>query len=240
SYGAGSVPLYLNLSDQKIDGVSKCGTGVLISCALSIIIPEGVEIIYSSLLASSTGVLEGSEHEKHLDSSHHVGIALLAGYALMFLIEQLSSHKEESSQYIAVDNLHEIHSYQEQGLQVHKGHTKDTSTTSIGLNLHAIADGIALGASAQASFSVSLVVFFAMVLHKLPAAFGLTAVLLQSKLSKRTIRIHLAIFSVAAPVGAIVTNGLMSLLGNEGSDSSAYLTGLILVFSGGTFLFVAV
>jgi zinc transporter 9 len=79
-------------------------------------------------------------------------------------------------------------------------------------------------------------------LHKGPAAFGLTSVLLKQGLSKRNARAHLAVFSLAAPIGAIGTWMIVNLLGRAGlarSDENGggvWWTGVVLIFSGGTFL----
>lgn len=113
--------------------------------------------------------------------------------------------------------------------------------TTLGLVIHAAADGIAMGASATSPDSkTGLVVFIAIMIHKAPAAFGLTSLLLRQGLSKRAARGHLVVFSLAAPVGALAT-WLLVTLAEAGSSvddggSSTYWTGLLLLFSGGTFL----
>jgi zinc transporter 9 len=76
-------------------------------------------------------------------------------------------------------------------------------------------------------------------LHKAPAAFGLTSVLLKQGLSKRTARTHLLLFSLAAPAGAVFTWAVVHMLGREfmgGDDGLTWTTGWVLLFSGGTFL----
>lgn len=132
-------------------------------------------------------------------------------------------------------------------------------STVVGLVAHSIADGISLGASslptparapssaaaaAPSSSSLQLVVFIAIMLHKAPTAFALSSLLASSPANSRTfIRRALLIFSLAAPVGALVTYAILSLLGGSGggggASSTEWYTGLALVFSGGTFLFVA-
>lgn len=133
-------------------------------------------------------------------------------------------------------------------------------STVVGLVAHSIADGISLGASSlptparapssttaaaaapsTPSSSLQLVVFIAIMLHKAPTAFALSSLLASSPANSRTfIRRALLIFSLAAPVGALVTYAILSLLGGSGGSSSTeWYTGLALVFSGGTFLFVA-
>ncbi|KGB79523.1 solute carrier family 39 (zinc transporter) member 9 [Cryptococcus deuterogattii R265] len=119
---------------------------------------------------------------------------------------------------------------------------------TLGLVIHGAADGIALGASSLASGkkSLSLIVFLAVLVHKGPTALGLTTTLLSLGLPISAIRERLIIFSFAAPVGAILTFTLVSAFGNSkvggtvaGVDALGWWTGVALLFSGGSFLYVA-
>ena len=79
-------------------------------------------------------------------------------------------------------------------------------TTTLGLVVHAAADGIALGAAAATKqLDVEIIVFLAIMLHKAPAAFGLVTFLLHEGLDRNRVRKHLLIFSVSAPVLALLT-----------------------------------
>ncbi|ODO06777.1 hypothetical protein I350_04136 [Cryptococcus amylolentus CBS 6273] len=119
---------------------------------------------------------------------------------------------------------------------------------TLGLVIHGAADGIALGASSLASSnsSLGLVVFLAVLIHKGPTALGLTTTLLSLSLPLSSIRRRLMIFSCAAPAGAIATFLLVSAFGSRslggsrnGGDPLGWWTGIALLFSGGSFLYVA-
>jgi len=196
---------------------------------------------------------EVNDHEE--DTAHHdfephawVGISVIAGFILMYLIDNIpkiaasSAHMQPS--YISLDRL---------GLRRGASDAEDDddigdsgrsrylpSSTTTGLVIHSAADGIALGASSTSSSpKLGFVVFLALMIHKAPAAFGLTAVLLKQGLSKRRIKTHLLIFSLAAPVGALATWAVVQLFGSrlaEGATTTEFSTGLLLLFSGGTFL----
>lgn len=79
-------------------------------------------------------------------------------------------------------------------------------------------------------------------IHKAPAAFGLTSVLLKQGLGKRGARAHLVVFSLAAPAGAVGTWVVVRALGGGGGEGGGgelhtkWWTGVLLLFSGGTFL----
>ncbi|KAH7067786.1 Zinc/iron permease [Paraphoma chrysanthemicola] len=209
---------------------------------------------------------EATGHVEHDDgpSPHaYIGVALILGYILMFLVDHLpdtisSSKPKYMPMHISLSNLHRgPHNASSLSLNGMASEAvtplatpmpphlvpKKTSSTTIGLVVHACADGIALGASSTApSTSLSLVIFFAIMLHKAPAAFGLTSVLLKQGLSKKTARTHLAFFSLAAPVGAIATWAIVHTFGRGrlgGDEGLTWSTGWVLCFSGGTFLYVA-
>lgn len=113
------------------------------------------------------------------------------------------------------------------------------STATIGLVVHAAADGIALGAAATTSHKdVEMIVFLAIMLHKAPAAFGLVSFLLHEGIDRKRIRKHLAIFSIAAPLLALLT---YFGIGPEQKETlnSVNATGIAMLFSAGTFLYVA-
>ncbi|CBQ68230.1 conserved hypothetical protein [Sporisorium reilianum SRZ2] len=124
-------------------------------------------------------------------------------------------------------------------------------TTILGLLIHASADGIAMGASAQSGDqTLTMVVFVAIMVHKAPAAFGLCAMLMAQRLSRTSIRKAVAVFALASPLGAVLTYGLLALFfdsglatAHGGSGDAAGIDGksigTALAFSGGTFLFVA-
>ncbi|EGF84381.1 hypothetical protein BATDEDRAFT_3584, partial [Batrachochytrium dendrobatidis JAM81] len=188
----------------------------------------------TTMVALDDGMETGDSDPKHShNNSHHqviqphkyIGPSLLFGFTCMFLVDQVSSHSHPSR--IVVSDLRDQHSYT----------TKKLSAT-IGLVVHAAADGIALGA-ASTSDKLELIVFAAIMLHKAPSAFGLCTYLLQEGHSRRAIRQQLLIFSAAAPISAMIT--FLALFQADLSDpySTQLWTGILLLFSAGTFLYVA-
>ncbi|KAF6767400.1 Zinc/iron permease [Kalmanozyma brasiliensis GHG001] len=124
-------------------------------------------------------------------------------------------------------------------------------TTILGLLIHAAADGIAMGASAQSGDqTLTMVVFVAIMVHKAPAAFGLCAMLMSQRLSRTSIRKAVGVFALASPLGAVLTYLLLALFFDadvasvgpaaaEPAGIDGKSIGTALAFSGGTFLFVA-
>jgi solute carrier family 39 (zinc transporter), member 9 len=328
SFLAGILPLSFTLSQSQLRLISTVGMGVLVGTSLIVIIPEGVDTLYSSATVSSVqhrrglevlglsepyallpeyhqvaprgvddpanpfdvpgpvipdsfnhppktptapgivGALsteDGDGHEEDNGASEHetphawVGIALIAGFILMYLIDKLPqyagpSKRKTRTHHISLNNLgrrfnlttsldreEEADSFLE-ATQTEDSRNRGFATTT-GLVIHAAADGIALGASSSTSHSgLSFIIFFAIMVHKAPAAFGLTSILLKQGLSKRAARGHLLLFSLAAPTGAILTWLLAHLVGGYGgrtAQGTTWWTGILLLFSAGTFLYVA-
>ncbi|KAL1851607.1 hypothetical protein Plec18170_006427 [Paecilomyces lecythidis] len=336
SFVVGSLPLTFALSPSQLRLISSIGMGVLVGTSLIVIIPEGVETLYSAntyhkakstvtrsvdvnwqhsgpapVLASLVPSHEvpatshrtvfpraaqpedvwvplaeepqgrrldeqaakerrgaypndESEDDKHEgetkeddddDSSAHawIGIALISGFILMYLIDKLpelasfSSKHQRTPYHISLDNLgsglRRNSSPSREGM-LETGNSSRAShsfATTTGLVIHAAADGIALGASSSDT-GLSFIIFLAIMVHKAPASFGLTSVLLKQGLSSRAARAHLLVFSLAAPVGALATFLFVQTLGSGMSGDEAgtrWRTGMLLLFSAGTFLYVA-
>lgn len=330
SFIAGILPLALNLSSSRLRLVSTIGMGVLVGTSLIVIIPEGVDTLYSSSSTSEMGhahdrravamrntaaewsyrpavpvavheiradpnaldmpgpvipasdsfpppktvsepgtvgimgAADGKETEsEHHEEAHHawIGIALIAGFILMFLIDKVPQYSttkkpQAHTRHISLTNLgrrfnlttldrpEEAENFIEPTQPTSQPPMSRSSATTIGLVIHAAADGIALGASSSTSNTgLSFIIFFAIMVHKAPAAFGLTSVLLKQGLSKRMARTHLVVFSLAAPAGAFLTWLLVHTMGGGASttspQNSSWWTGVLLLFSAGTFLYVA-
>ncbi|KAH7144035.1 Zinc/iron permease [Dactylonectria macrodidyma] len=195
-----------------------------------------------------------SDHDEHVHlgvPTFEIGFSMILGFVLMFLIDRLPRHATESlhsgpqMRHISLDNLGgDTSSVDEEegflGSLTPTPRRARSLATTTGLVIHAAADGIAMGASSTTTdMKLGLIIFVAIMIHKAPAAFGLTALLLKQGLSKRAARGHLIIFSLAAPVGALVTWLVITLLGAAGHDGDHWWTGMLLLFSGGTFLYVA-
>ncbi|PKS10310.1 hypothetical protein jhhlp_002061 [Lomentospora prolificans] len=198
-----------------------------------------------------------SVHEDHFElPTFGIGFSMILGFILMFLIDKLPKHAAGSrpvqqARDIRLDSLSiassEPNNDDESGafLGIMGSSPKQSKSvaTTTGLVIHAAADGIAMGASSSTSNTrLGFIIFIAIMVHKAPAAFGLTSVLLRQGLSKRATRAHLLIFSLAAPAGAVATWFLIAILGgsNLEGENGQWWTGMLLLFSAGTFLYVAI
>ncbi|KAL3985603.1 ZIP Zinc transporter family protein [Acanthocheilonema viteae] len=282
SFLSGLIPLAFNMSEGRTRLLSTFGAGLLVGTALSVIIPEGVEALYTvhtgkqlpeavqnevmsqivlvnqrdvsnslnQLTASNlelnyltdfvksdirkgvtrqvqrTPIMGKKEIDEHRrleapvnfnEINQSIGYSLVIGFLFMFLIDQISKF-----------------------LSFKGGdRTQVKLTATLGLVVHAAADGVAFGsASATNRTGVQFIVFLAIMLHKAPAAFGLVSFLLVEGIERFRIRRHLTIFSIAAPAAAMVTYYLIVVVESD-KFSADSATGTLMLFSAGTFLYVA-
>ncbi|XP_058843353.1 zinc transporter ZIP9-like [Acipenser ruthenus] len=246
-YVSGTIPLAFNFSEEKLKLVTVLGAGLLCGTALAVIIPEGVHVLYEDILgekhesasegqgvetgetvvkdvlgAAVAGGHEHSHSHDHAQLHAYIGVSLVLGFVFMLLVDQIgSSH---------------VHATEDP----EGGRAANSKiTTTLGLVVHAAADGVALGAAASTSqTSVQLIVFVAIMLHKAPAAFGLVSFLMHAGLERNRIRRHLLVFALAAPVLSMLTFLGLSQSSKE-ALSEVNATGVAMLFSAGTFLYVA-
>ncbi|KRZ10131.1 Zinc transporter ZIP9 [Trichinella zimbabwensis] len=154
-------------------------------------------------------------------NSRIIGVTLLYGFLFMFLIEHITERY--------------THGNDRGRVKTHHGWM-----ATIGLIVHSATDGIALGAAAFADSSVTFIIFLAVLLHKAPAAFGLSTYLLNEGFEKSKIRKLLIIFSSSAPLATLLTfAGISQAQIGHSASSSSNVIGILLLISAGSFLFVA-
>ncbi|XP_068948093.1 zinc transporter ZIP9 isoform X2 [Petaurus breviceps papuanus] len=217
-YVAGIIPLAVNFSEERLKLITVLGAGLLCGTALAVIVPEGVHALYED-------ILEGKHHQA--SEAQNVIASDKA-------VEKPLVHEHEHSH----DHT-KLHAYI--GVSLVLGFVFMLLVDQIGSShMHSTeADGVALGAAASTSqTSVQLIVFVAIMLHKAPAAFGLVSFLMHAGLERNRIRKHLLVFALAAPVMAMVTYLGLSKSSKE-ALSEVNATGVAMLFSAGTFLYVA-
>ena len=116
------------------------------------------------------------------------GLAILLGFFLQVLFEQMSK---------GVEHGH---------IHVHEGRNV-ALTVLAGLSLHALLEGSPLAVDHGGHTHDHLLVGIA--LHKLPAGFALSVLLLQAGYSKMKIWLALAFFAAMSPVGALLAAELI-------------------------------
>lgn len=259
----GWIPMAFNLSQRTVQLLTIFGAGLLVGTSLVVIIPEGVETMYGHHEHSPSTVISEPSRRAAIDAAidpevnvqddptdlkhpeaahkdeHHssegshqaVGISLLFGFVFMLLVDQIGG------------SAHHSHAPGVQSVNELKFENTDakskTQTATIGLVVHAAADGVALGAAASTDRQdLQLIVFLAIMLHKAPAAFGLSSFLMHEGLEPRKAKKHILAFALAAPLLAIITYLFLNQSDRQFLEE-ANATGIAMLFSAGTFLYVA-
>ncbi len=171
-----------------------------------------------TLLSLSAGLMLGSAFIHLIPESIELiglkaGPSILCGLLFLYFFEKfITVHLCET------DSSCEVH--QELGL-----------SAFIGLFLHSLTDGIALGVS-LAIPHLGFIVFIAIFLHKSMEAFSLTSILQHEHKSRSQMMLANFALLMAVPLGALFSFGLVS-------SHSPELAGMALAFSAGTFLHIS-
>ena len=172
---------------------------------------------------SSVGHSEEDEHDEHA-SGLLLGGAILGGFLLMFVLEGAGIGH-------AVHEEH--HDHDDHHGHGHVHHSDSGWRLVLGLTLHSATDGIAIGAAAATgSVPLTATVAIAVLIHRAPAAFSLGVFSMHERKERKDSIRDVVIFSLATPI-------MMMLAYFALSDLETHIIGLAMLFSAGTFLYVA-
>jgi zinc and cadmium transporter len=175
-----------------------------------------------TFLAFAAGVMFGAAFFHMLPEAYHGGgyaafSMVPAGFVFLFLLER----------YVLV------HACEEPPECHEHSHNPATGLAAfLGLSIHTIFDGLALGSSIAEG--VGLTVFLAVTAHKIPSSLSLSAILKSERKTARTILIFATVFGLMIPAGALLYFALQSML------KAHTFAPLALAFSAGSFLYIAV
>lgn len=183
----------------------------------------GIEEIEELITSHAHEGEHGDEEESALESLI-IGGAVLAGFVLMLVMEG-------SGVGHAVHEEH--HDHEEEHGHEHVHHRAAPWVIVLGLSLHSAADGLAIGsAAAGSSEAVTALVALAVLIHKVPAAFSLGVFSLHEREDRNDSIRDVVLFSIATPVMIVISFFALQ-------DFDEQMIALAMLFSGGTFLYVA-
>jgi len=154
-------------------------TGALLGAALLGLIPHAV-------------LGAGSERV------HQVGIALIAGIALFFVLEKFllwrHCHDDHCDEHTVVDAHAHDHARQK----------ASGSLVLVGDSLHNALDGVLIAAAFLTDTHLGIVTALAIMAHEIPQEIGIFAVLLNSGVSRRRALVLNLLTSLTAVIGGVI------------------------------------
>ena len=168
------------------------------------------------LLSFSAGVLLGAVFFHMLPETgaalgENIGWPILTGFLIIFVMERFVF----------------VHACEERECDIHQMGIP----AFLGISLHSLLDGLALGASLMLS-QLGPVVLLAVIIHKMPDGISITSILLAAGWRRRKVALLGVLFSLTTPAGAIIAYVFLRSLSPE---SIATAIGI----SSGTFLAIA-
>jgi len=177
---------------------------------------------------------------------------LMAGLVGMFLLLRMFHFHQHDFSHEEEDH-HESHLEQQLGHRAehHHGHSHAPASSvhnlswvgiALGLAVHTLIDGVALGAIMQGEVAdgatglLGVGVFLAILLHKPLDAMSITTVMEAGGWSRSARATTNVIFALMCPLGALLFFFGVDLITTTSGD---YLVGVALAFSAGTFICIA-
>jgi len=195
------------------------------------------------LLSFSAGVMLGAAFFHMLPEAVEEGGAgvvpfVLAGFLLLYVLERFvlihvcaepAINAQLAQRCVDEDGDHHDHGHGHgTGCEVH---TLGIAAW-IGMSLHTIVDGFVLGA-ANSTPNIGLLVFIAIVAHKIPSSFSLSAILRAEGYGRTRALVMNVLFALMVPIGAVLYLAFRHVI------SASTFTAYALAGSAGTFLHLA-
>lgn len=178
TFAVGIIPIFINVRAEYMDRITVFGAGLLIGTALGVIVPEGTIVILKSLHGS-----------QHLVAERVVALCLISGFTGMMVIEYFTSIFTHKRSQVTVAN----------NLATTTAKNSKNTNAMIGILIHSMADGVALASVAMSDHAtLEIIVFLAIIIHKLPSAFGISCFLMGNGESMVRIKRFQMLFSISA------------------------------------------
>jgi zinc and cadmium transporter len=220
---------------------------VLVSVAsvvgsVSFALGKRLQLLLPYLLSAAAGALLGTALYSLLPealeraSSKSVGLVLIAGFIVSFLVERLlgfssAAHEAESASHIlaAVEGGAGFHHRHEHNSALRKPLVMNVLLSGA---IHSLVDGVGIAVAFSSSHSAGVATAVAVLLHEVPHHIADVGVLIYSGISKpRAIALNLLATTGCA------TGGVLVLVFGSGAGTLAHI---LLPFTAANFLYIAV
>ena len=215
SFIGGKLAALGTMTHTRTQIVMSLVAGFILGVAMFHLLPHSLERI------SGTGIVERA-----------VGWMVLGMVLMIFLLRIFHFHQHDFSR--EASDLYDDHGHA-QGVV----HSRSLFGVAIGLGVHTVTEGIALGTSMRMGppheNAVALAVFLAILLHKPLDAYSIIGMMKSAGHSQRARTWTNVGFAMLCPVVAVASFGGVELLGLEGGATVGY----VLAFAAGAFLCIA-
>ncbi|CCK72819.1 Mn(2+) transporter ATX2 KNAG_0L02000 [Huiozyma naganishii CBS 8797] len=217
----GLIPLcWMGARDgTSLDKLAQFGVGMLLGTSFMLVVPEGIR--------------ECQEH------GGNVGLDLLVGFLVVYLLDRIV--QLVLSQKGRLSNAARMPVQPPESLRDVLRNPKQvwvnilSNNVVFALFVHGLSDGIALGTTVN-NPSLLVVVLVAIIIHKVPAVLSLTSVMVcKQNLPKWEVIPNLMAFSLSTPIGYLI----LSTLNLNESQTMTWMSGNLLLMSGGSLLYAA-
>jgi zinc and cadmium transporter len=188
--------LFLALPSKQRNGVLphlvSFATGALLGAALLALIPHAVQ---------AAGI----------ENVHEVGIALIAGIALFFVLEKFLLWRHCHDDHCAEHPVGDAHEHEHAARDQAHAHQHEQarkkasgSLVLVGDALHNVLDGVLIAAAFLTDVHLGIVTALAIMAHEIPQEVGNFAVLLNSGISRRRALWLNLLTSLTAVIGGVI------------------------------------
>ncbi len=195
----------------------------------------GALIFGTSVLGGILPLFIAPHRDKLLKLAVSFGAGLLLGMAFLHMVPEAAELNESFGFWflagfvvlLVLERFVMVHACEEHGCHYH---TVGIAAFA-GLTVHGLLEGFALGSTLYSS-GLAPLVLVAVLSHKLPAGFALTAILRMAKLTKRQIVLFVIGVSASGPLGLALSIGILQ------HENIPQLSGSLLALSAGSFIYI--
>lgn len=156
-----------------------------------------------------------------LEQNESAIYAFLAGFIIIYFIEEfLTPHSH--------DHAHQDHIHEDP----HEHFDHIAIVSALAIIFHTIFDGLGIRAGSEMSSELGYAILFGVAIHQIPVSLSLAAIFQRSHLKKMTQIFLMIVFALAAPIGYIISDSLMTHI------DSLWIP-LVTAFAGGSLLYIA-
>jgi zinc and cadmium transporter len=217
----GLLPNWVRMTHTRTQVIMSFVSGLMLAVAFYHLLPHSIALVGGPMAADVS-----------------VWWLMIGLIAMLLLLRMFHFHQHDFSHE---EDEHHDHHHHQHGHVEAVAHPMSWLGIALGLALHTIIDGIALGAVIQgeaggeATGLLGIGVFLAILMHKPLDAMSITTVMEAGGWSRTARATTNAIFAFMCPVGALLFFFGVGFLG----DSQDYVVGVALAFSAGAFICIA-